>query len=154
MENINTKKQKEKIPEEKPLTGKEKREQNLIHWKKGQSGNPKGRPKGVKNWSTVVQQLLSDEEFYAKLLDGTKNRPKFLSELPTNNPATAIVAVMIAKSIAGDKQAAEWLRKTGFGDKFMHEFEEGFFEKTKLTIEIVEPKHAQEIEENIEPTIE
>ncbi len=29
-------------------------------WKKGQSGNPKGRPKGSKNMSTILNDMLSE----------------------------------------------------------------------------------------------
>ena len=33
-------------------------EENLKSWSKGESGNPKGRPKGSKNRSTIVRELL------------------------------------------------------------------------------------------------
>lgn len=32
--------------------------QNLIEWKKGQSGNPKGRPFGQKDYATLYRQAL------------------------------------------------------------------------------------------------
>jgi len=32
---------------------------DLIPFKKGQSGNPKGRPKGSKNRSTIIKEILS-----------------------------------------------------------------------------------------------
>ena len=35
------------------------KEENLILWKKGQSGNPKGKPKGAKNRSTIIKEILS-----------------------------------------------------------------------------------------------
>lgn len=109
---------------------------NLKPFKPGQSGNPKGRPKGTKNWASIVQKLLSDEELLDKIL--TK-KPHYWDTLPTKNAANAIVIAMIIKSLSGDKNAAEWLRKTGFGDKFMHEFENGLFQATKLEVEIVKP---------------
>jgi hypothetical protein len=34
------------------------REQNLKSWTKGQSGNPKGKPKGAKNRSTIIKEIL------------------------------------------------------------------------------------------------
>tara|TARA_B100000287_G_scaffold7034_1_gene6868 strand:+ start:345 stop:680 length:336 start_codon:yes stop_codon:yes gene_type:complete len=37
------------------------KEDNLKSWKKGQSGNPKGRPKGARNWSKVYMELLELE---------------------------------------------------------------------------------------------
>lgn len=112
-------------------------EQNLKPFKKGQSGNPKGRPKGVKNWSTIVQQLLADENIVDKVVS---KKPSFWNDLPQKNAANLIVMTMIVKAINGDKQAAEWIRKSGFGDKFTHEFEDGLFQATKLEIEIVKPK--------------
>ena len=33
------------------------KEENLILWKKGQSGNPKGKPKGAKNRSTILKEI-------------------------------------------------------------------------------------------------
>ena len=33
------------------------KEENLILWKKGQSGNPKGKPKGSKNRSTILKEI-------------------------------------------------------------------------------------------------
>lgn len=33
--------------------------EDLIPYKKGQSGNPKGRPKGSKNRSTIVKEILN-----------------------------------------------------------------------------------------------
>jgi len=34
------------------------REQNLKSWTKGQSGNPKGKPKGSRNRSTIIREIL------------------------------------------------------------------------------------------------
>lgn len=110
-------------------------------WKPGQSGNPKGRPKGVKNWSTVVQQLLADEKLMDKI---SKNKPSYWNDLPTKNAANAIVVAMIIQALKGEKNAAEWLRKAGFGDKLMHEFEDGLFQATKLEVEIVKSKAPDE----------
>ena len=35
-----------------------KKEDNLIPFQKGESGNPNGRPKGSRNRSTIVRQWL------------------------------------------------------------------------------------------------
>lgn len=112
-------------------------EGNLKPFKPGQSGNPKGRPKGIKNWSTIVQQLLADE----KLLDvHLQKKPSYWEDLPNKNAANAIVMAMIIHAMSGKKDAAEWLRKAGFGDKFTHEFEDGLFQTTKIEVEIVKPQ--------------
>ena len=116
-------------------------EKNLKPFKKGTSGNPKGRPKGVKNWSTIVQQLLADETILDKVV--TK-KPDFWDDLPSKNGANLIVVTMMVNAVNGDKQAAEWLRKSGFGDKLTHEFEDGLFQNTKIEVEIVKPKITDE----------
>lgn len=115
--------------------------ENLKQWPKGQSGNPKGRPKGVKNWSTIVQQLLADEKLMDKI---SKNKPSYWDSLPTKNAANAIVVAQIILALKGEKSAAEWLRKAGFGDKLMHEFDDGLFQATKLEVEIVKSKAPDE----------
>ena len=91
-------------------------EENLIPAKKGEVRNPKGKPKGTKHWSTIVKQILEDEELFEKIIEGKKN-PKWINSLPKKNGANAIVVAMVTKALQGDKNAADWLRKTGFGDK-------------------------------------
>lgn len=118
-------------------------EQNLKPFPKGVSGNPKGRPKGVKNWSTVVQQLLADESFLDKVI-ASKETPAYWDFLPTKNGANAIVAALMVKAMEGDHKAAEFLRKTGYGDKLMLESEDGLFQATKIEVEIVKPKIVDE----------
>jgi hypothetical protein len=108
--------------------------QNLRPFPKGKSGNPAGRPKGIKNWATVVQSILADEKLLDKVVT---TKPSYWDELPTKNGANAVVIAMMINAMAGDKQAAEWLRKTGFGDKLTVESEDGLFKATKLEIEIV-----------------
>jgi len=75
-------------------------------WKKGQSGNPNGRPKGTKNISTIIQEMLNDE-----------NAVYILNNARTFNgkPVEAIVGVMITKALNGDMRAFELLAKYGFG---------------------------------------
>ena len=34
---------------------------NLKSWLPGQSGNPSGKPKGIKNLSTWIREFLEDE---------------------------------------------------------------------------------------------
>ena len=51
------------------------------HWRKGQSGNPKGRPRGARNKATVVAEMLLD------------------------NQAKALTQVCIDRALAGDSVA-------------------------------------------------
>lgn len=123
----------------------EKRAKQLENLQKFQPGdkriNRAGRPKGVKSWGTIVQSMLADEALLDKIV---KNKPSYWDDLEQKNGANMIVATMMVKAMSGDQRAADWLRKTGFGDKFVHELEDGFFEKTKLTVEIVQPRHDTE----------
>lgn len=119
----------------------DKKLKNLKPFKKGQSGNPKGRPKGVKNLSTVVQQILADEELVDKIV---KTKPSYWKDLPAPNAANAIAVAMTIAAMQGDIRAADWVRKTGFGDKLTHEFEDGLFQSTRIEVEIVEPKISAE----------
>lgn len=81
----------------------------------GTSGNPKGRPKGIKSFANVVRELLGNEQILQHLTN-SKNTA-WIDALPTKNPAFAVVAAMVVKALEGDAHAADWLRKTGFGDK-------------------------------------
>lgn len=82
-------------------------------WKEGQSGNPNGKQKGTKNLSTIVKELLENENFEWDLLP-TKARD-FSKKIGLPGKAIAIVAYI--KALSGNVQAMEWLRKTGYGDK-------------------------------------
>ena len=77
-------------------------------WKPGQSGNPRGKPKGTKHLSTYIQEALTDKNFELKLKDGT-----ILKEMPIK----AIIKTAVAKSVSGDTRAMEWLAKHGYGEK-------------------------------------
>lgn len=92
-------------------------EQNLIPAVKGEVRNPNGRPKGAKSWSTVVREVLNDEELFNTILATADKVPAWVQNLNKKNAANAIAVAMAHRALAGDKQAAEWLRKTGYGDK-------------------------------------
>lgn len=88
---------------------------NLSPWSKGQSGNPAGRPKGSKNLSTTVKNLLADEKLFKSLK--RKQLINFGDETFATNGAEAIVIAMLTKAMNGDIQSAEWLRKAGYSDQ-------------------------------------
>lgn len=93
-----------------------------------------GKPKGIKNWSTIVRNLLADEKFVDKVYS---RKPEWWGRLPHKNGANAVAAAMMVKALKGDKFAADWLRQTGFGDKLIHGLDDDLFKEAQLTIKVV-----------------
>lgn len=91
---------------------------NLKPWRPGVSGNPKGRPKGSRSWSKVVNGLLNDEQLLEQLdktgliensnMHGCKNALELIS------------IAQITRAINGDFKAAEWLRKIQYDYDLTH----------------------------------
>lgn len=80
-------------------------------FKKGQSGNPKGRPKGGANLSTIIKELENDDYDWSLIPVKQKDViAKF------GAPWRAIVGIALAKACSGDIKAAEWLAKFGYGE--------------------------------------
>src|SRR5215475_5883446 len=75
-------------------------------FKPGQSGNPRGRPKGSKNLVTMVAEALN-EKIKVRTKDG---RTRTLSK------QELMVEVMVNKAVAGDPKAFATVEK--FTDKF------------------------------------
>jgi hypothetical protein len=75
-------------------------------FKKGSSGNPKGRPKGSKNFLTLLDQELSQ-----KIVVNENGKKKSITRLQ------AMVKRMVAGALQGDQKAlvslVEILRRTG-----------------------------------------
>lgn len=70
---------------------------DLIPWKEGQSGNPNGRPKGSKNRSTLVREMLE-------------------ARLDENHTyAQAMTKAVMEKAMAGDVTAWDKLFDSAFG---------------------------------------
>lgn len=81
-------------------------------FKPGVSGNPKGLKPGTKHINTWIQELLSDEEFEADVLDSKKGLVEFKGA-----PIKAIVLAQRHKAVNGDLKAAELLMKYGWTQK-------------------------------------
>jgi len=83
------------------------KEDNLKpQWKKGQSGNPNGRPKNSLNIKKIILEMLALEEKIVNPI--TKNEVKL-------NQLQIIVIAHIKKSRKGDVRSTEWLSENGFG---------------------------------------
>ncbi len=68
-------------------------------WKKGESGNPKGRPKGSRNRSTIVKEWLE-----AKATDGEAGQV-----------VDQLVRSLIVKASSGDVSAFKELMDSAYG---------------------------------------
>lgn len=89
---------------------------NLKPFKKGfdPRRNISGKPAGTLNWSTIVKNLLEDEDLADKVI---AKKPGWWSDLPNKNFANAIGVAMLSRAVSGDEKAAKWVRETGFGNK-------------------------------------
>lgn len=74
-------------------------------WKTGQSGNPKGKPKGAVNLSTWIKRALE------------QTTPNVYNLSNSQLPVEAMISAMISKAIDGDVRAFDVLAKHGFGSK-------------------------------------
>lgn len=81
-------------------------------FKPGQSGNPKGLPKGTKHISTWIQELMHDEKFEANILDAKTGIREYKGA-----PIRAIIQVATVKAVNGDAKAMDLLMKYGWNPK-------------------------------------
>jgi hypothetical protein len=81
-------------------------EENLIPFVKGQSGNPKGRPVGSKNRSTIAKKWLSVEQNQKNPLT---NQDEDMSQ------EDLITLALIKKARKGDVQAYQKLLDSAYG---------------------------------------
>lgn len=81
-------------------------EENLKSYKPGQSGNPKGRPKGSKNRSTIARQWL---EVNQKLKNPITGQDETMSQ------EDLMTLALIKKAREGDVSAYKALMDSGYG---------------------------------------
>ncbi len=81
-------------------------EENLIPYKKGQSGNPKGRPVGSKNRSTIAKKWLSVEQDLKNPLTGEKENM---------SQEDLMTLALIKRAREGDTQAYQQLLDSAYG---------------------------------------
>lgn len=82
-------------------------------WQPGQSGNPKGKPKGTRNFTTIIREMVENPKYKVRLKDGTV----------VKNPGVLVAHSMLTKALEGDVAAATWLTKYGYGDKLVSEID-------------------------------
>lgn len=82
------------------------KEDNLKSYKKGQSGNPNGRPKGSKNRSTIARKWLG-------LITTAKN--DITGEEEQLSQEDQITLALMKKAMTGDAIAYQKLMDSGYG---------------------------------------
>lgn len=80
--------------------------ENLKSYKKGQSGNPKGRPKGSKNRSTIARYWLNVEQ---------QLKNPITSETETMSQEDLMTLAQIKKAREGDVSAYKALMDSTYG---------------------------------------
>lgn len=80
----------------------------MTPWKKGQSGNPAGKPKGTKNRSTLFKDFLESPAIEAFMSKGMEN-------IPVETIADQLVIAAIVKAQGGDVQAIKEVLDSAYG---------------------------------------
>lgn len=102
---------------------------------------PPPKKKRPKHLDKIVREILDDDELVDKVVS---NQPDYWQRLPNKNGGYIIATVMMVKAMGGDIKAAEWIRKTGFGDKVLLESDNGFFQKSDFTIQVIPSKQLED----------
>lgn len=90
-------------------------------WKKGQSGNPAGKPKGVKNRSTIFREMM---DLIARDPEGKTLTTAFGNKIAPKGMTVeqALAFKMISQGLAGDVNAIEKIFDARYGkNKEVHE---------------------------------
>lgn len=116
---------------------KKKREEIAAKKEAGEYVPETIRQKRPKHLDRIVREILNDDTLVDKVI---QNQPEYWKRLPAKNGGYIISTVMMVKAMGGDIKAAEWIRKTGFGDKVQLETDNGFFSKTDFTIQVIPSK--------------
>jgi hypothetical protein len=103
-------------------------------------------PRKPRNLDKIVREILNDNEIVDQVI---ANQPEYWGRLPSKNGAYIIATVMMVKAMGGDIKAADWIRKTGYGDKVLLESESGFFERSDFTIQVIPTKQTESIDSSI-----
>lgn len=128
---------------------KKNREERQRQIEAGTYVEPPKKSRRPRNLDRIVREILDDSSLIDKVVS---NQPDYWQDLPHKNGGYIIGTVMMVKAMGGDIKAAEWIRKTGFGDKVLLETDNGFFEKSEFTIQVLPSKQieggTQEVLEN------
>lgn len=99
-------------------------------------------PKKPRNLDKIIREILNDDGIVDQVI---ANQPEYWGRLPAKNGAYIIATVMMVKAMGGDIKAADWIRKTGYGDKVILDDQGGFFGKSDFTIQVIPAKNVDTI---------
>lgn len=120
---------------------KKKKEERLALREAGQYVPETRKAKRPKNLDRIIRDILDDDTLVDKVI---QNQPEYWNRLPAKNGAYIIATVMMVKAMGGDIRAAEWIRKSGYGDKVQLETDNGFFAKDEFTIKVLPAKQLED----------
>lgn len=101
----------------------------------------KKKEKKEETLSDKLRVLLENEELTEKML---KEKPQWLRAIGDNKPMSVITGSLIAEGMKGDKRAIELINKIAYGDQVTINAGQGFFDSNEIKIEIVNPEHKKE----------
>lgn len=84
-------------------------------FKPGQSGNPKGRPKGSRNYRTLLREAIEGNAIDWSLIP-IQGIEKLAAK--HNHPMEAVIYRAYAQAIQGDARARQWLTDTLYGKNY------------------------------------
>ena len=115
-------------------------------FKPGQSGNPAGKPKGRRNLSTVIQEMLNDEKFIERLSDMIPDEVKKADPEFQGTPMKAIITTAMIEAFdptnphKARHAARDWLAKYGYGTKIDVTSDGERIEVAPLVISKIKPR--------------
>jgi hypothetical protein len=77
-----------------------------------------GRKKGSLNFSTLVKDVVENEELLTQIIKSSSRKPWWFDSSKPKTGMQAVITAMMIKAIGGDVQAATWLKKVGYGEEF------------------------------------
>lgn len=115
-------------------------------FKPGQSGNPAGKPKGRRNLSTMIQEMLNDERFISRLSGMIPEEVKRADPEFQGTPMKAIITTALIEAFdptckpAARQQARDWIAKYGYGTKIDVTSDGERLEMPPLVISKIKPR--------------
>ena len=97
--------------------------------------------------SDKLKVLLDNEELTEKML---KEKPQWLKVIGDSKPKSVIAGSLIAEGMRGNLSATALLNKMAYGDQVTINAGKGFFDSNEIKIEIINPEHKNEIEQETE----